>query len=263
MQPHLNQANQDCRPSPTVIITKALIHCIREGQRVFVRPVLDGPRKVVPALVVAPVGLTVSPYINSELEPAGAIWKSEKGSRMGVFFMPDRAGLVNKTLFDYIAVIDPDIFIPYFNECWATGNEINPLTVLNSLLLSSNTASEWVKWPNKGGYTPKWNCTAAEWYTYDMMGTTSSNIFAVVTGIENSQLGETIFIMQVTADKAKHEFQLVRSMGSTLLLDNTGDAVSPSYRLFEPIRRACIQAVRTFAKYNKPGKTDVASASSL
>lgn len=256
MLPHITSNGQACIPSPTVIITKAIIQCISAGQRVFVRPVMDGQRKVVPALVVAPVGLAVSSYINIAYEPAGAIWKSPKGSRMGVFFMPDRAGLVNKVLFDYIAVINPEIFIPYFKECWATGKHDNPLTLLNTLLMSTNAAAEWIKWPDKIGNTSKWRTPASEWYACDMMATGGNTISAAVTGIENSQLGETIFILQVTADKSTHEFQLVRSLGSTLLLDNTGNAVPPGYRSFESIRLACINAVRSYAKYNKPVQSE-------
>lgn len=156
MLPHVMQNGLICVPSPTVIITKAIIQCISAGQRVFVRPVMDGQRKVVPALVVAPLGLAVNSYINTAYEPAGAIWKSPKGSRMGVFFMPDRAGQVNKVLFDYIAVINPEIFIPYFKECWATGEHDNPLTLLNTLLMSTNAAAEWIKWPDKNN-SPKWS----------------------------------------------------------------------------------------------------------
>jgi len=251
MLPHVMQNGLTCVPSPTVIITKAIIQCISAGQRVFVRPVMDGQRKVVPALVVAPLGLAVNSYINTAYEPAGAIWKSPKGSRMGVFFMPDRAGQVNKVLFDYIAVINPEIFIPYFKECWATGEHDNPLTLLNTLLMSPNAAAEWIKWPDKNN-SPKWSSSAREWYACDLMAAGGNSIKAAVTGIENSQLGETIFIIQVTADKSKHEFQLVRSMGSTLLLDNTGNAVSPGFRSFDSIRQACINAVRSYAKYNKP-----------
>lgn len=251
MLPHVMHNGLTCVPSPTVIITKVIIRCITEGQRVFVRPVMDGLRKVVPALVVAPVGLSVGTFINSAYEPAGAIWKSAKGSRIGLFFMPDRAGQVNKALFDYIAVINPDIFIPFFNECWASGMDDNPLSLLNTLLLSPNSASEWIKWPDKNN-SPKWSSSAREWYACDLMAAGGNSIKAAVTGIENSQLGETIFIIQVTADKSKHEFQLVRSMGSTLLLDNTGNAVSPGVRSFDSIRQACINAVRSYAKYNKP-----------
>lgn len=252
MLPHITSNGQACIPSPTVIITKAIIQCISAGQRVFVRPVMDGQRKVVPALVVAPVGLVVNSYINTAYEPAGAIWKTPKGSRIGVFFMPDRAGQVNKVLFDYIAVINPEIFIPYFKECWATGEHDNPLTLLNTLLMSTNAAAEWIKWPDKSGNASKWRSPASEWYACDMVATGGNTISAAVTGIENSQLGETIFIIQVTVDKSKHEFQLVRSMGSTLLLDNTGNAVSPSFRSFDSIRQACINAVRSYAKFNKP-----------
>ncbi|NTZ40959.1 hypothetical protein EXW94_25515 [Enterobacter sp. JMULE2] len=256
MLPHITSNGQACIPSPTVIITKAIIQCISAGQRVFVRPVMDGQRKVVPALVVAPLGLAVNSYINTAYEPAGAIWKSPKGSRMGVFFMPDRAGQVNKVLFDYIAVINPEIFIPYFKECWATGEHDNPLTLLNTLLMSTNAAAEWIKWPDKIGNTSKWRTPASEWFACDMMATGGNTVSAAVTGIENSQLGETIFILQVTAEKSTHEFQLVRSLGSTLLLDNTGNAVPPGYRSFESIRLACINAVRSYAKYNKPVQSE-------
>lgn len=37
----------------------------------------------------------------------GANWKSEKGYKLGLFYLKDRANSINKEEFDFIAVIDP------------------------------------------------------------------------------------------------------------------------------------------------------------
>jgi hypothetical protein len=42
------------------------------------------------------------------LSACGANWKSEKGYKLGLFYLKDRANSINKEEFDFIAVIDPE-----------------------------------------------------------------------------------------------------------------------------------------------------------
>lgn len=248
---HLTHDSNVCSPKSGVVVTKAILQCLNEGKRIYVRPVIHGSRKIAPGVIVAPESQSVSPFINEDYQPAGGVWRSQKGLRLGVFYLSDRATHLKKDGFDYIAVINPERFIEQFDQLWAAAEVQDPLAVMITLLLSPNSASEWVKWPNSETKSLTRISTTPNWYDYESSISSVPTCSAVVTGIEDSQLGETIYILQVSIEKDLGEFQLVRSMGSTLLLNNTGDAISPAYSLYGAIRAACIEAVRLYARYNK------------
>ncbi len=70
----------------------------------------------------------------------GANWKSEKGYKLGLFYLKDRANSINKEEFDFIAVIDPEAmqkeFISARSEVdeKSIGNAEADLTIKTTLL---------------------------------------------------------------------------------------------------------------------------------
>lgn len=68
---------------------------------------------------------------------------------------------------------------------------------------------------------------------------------ATVTGIDGNVSGETIYMLQIALERSTVEYQLVKSLGVILLLDNTGNLVSEAQPHFDIIIKACISASET------------------
>lgn len=66
---------------------------------------------------------TFKPFINTDYQPVGANWKSEKGYKRGLFYLKDRANSINKEEFDFIAVIDPKAMQKEFISAWSEVDE--------------------------------------------------------------------------------------------------------------------------------------------
>lgn len=73
---------------------------------------------------------------------------------------------------------------------------------------------------------------------------------ATVIGIDGNVSGETIYMLQIALDRSTVEYQLVKSLGVILLLDNTGNLVSEAQPHFDIIIKACISGVRDFVRQN-------------
>ncbi|BEC91728.1 hypothetical protein [Escherichia coli] len=73
---------------------------------------------------------------------------------------------------------------------------------------------------------------------------------ATVTGIDGNASGETIYMLQIALERSTVEYQLVKSLGVILLLDNTGNLVSEAQPHFDIIIKACISGVRDFVLQN-------------
>ena len=73
---------------------------------------------------------------------------------------------------------------------------------------------------------------------------------ATVTGIDGNVSGETIYMLQIAVERSTVEYQLVKSLGVILLLDNTGNLVSEAQPHFDIIIKACISGVRDFVLQN-------------
>lgn len=73
---------------------------------------------------------------------------------------------------------------------------------------------------------------------------------ATVIGIDGNVSGETIYMLQIALDRSTVEYQLVKSLGVILLLDNTGNFVSEAQPHFDIIIKACISGVRDFVRQN-------------
>lgn len=76
------------------------------------------------------------------------------------------------------------------------------------------------------------------------------NCTASVIGIDGNVSGETIYLLQTSVERSLGEYQLVKSLGIILLLDNTGDLVSETHPHFDIILKACTLAVRDFVRQN-------------
>jgi hypothetical protein len=68
-----------------------------------------------PSVIFSPDTHTFKPFINTDYQPV-ANWKSEKGYKLGLFYLKDRANSINKEEFDFIAVIDPELMLNEFNS---------------------------------------------------------------------------------------------------------------------------------------------------
>lgn len=245
---HIQVSDQEaCTASVLVTVTKAMIHCLEDGQQIYVNPVRNGRKTLAPDLIFAQDASSVRPFVNTSYQPVGASWRSEKGYRLGLFFLPERAAGIKKDGFDFIAVINPAVFIAEFDAAWEHNADAGPLELLYRLLCRSNASSEWVKWPTKTRQPEKERYGSGSWAEYC---TPEPACIATVTGIEGNGSGETIFVLQVVVNGSRSEYQIVRSLGSTLLLDNTGNAVSPENRLYALIRTACINSVKAYLRQN-------------
>ncbi|EPT6110917.1 hypothetical protein ACVQYZ_005014, partial [Escherichia coli] len=192
------------------------------------------------------------PFINTEYQPAGATWRSDKGNRLGFFYMDARASKINKDQFDFIAVIDPSTFQAEFKTLWSMCEFDNPLAALQHLLVSENMSSVWVKWPVKSLQPRKEAVKADYWYDYysPHYPAQQAACTATVIGLEGNVSGETIYMLQIAVDRSIVEYQLVKSLGVILLLDNTGNLVSETRPHFDIIIKACISGVRDFVRQN-------------
>lgn len=247
------EAVKMCLPSINVVISMAMLEVLADGLRVFVKPVKKGNKTLGPGFIFVHDGLKLRPYINPSYQPSGASWKSDKGYRLGLFFMEGRAGGVNKEEYDYIAVINPKVFIQEFDARWSRAECKNPLKLLRELFISENISAEWIKWPDKVQQTGNENYSQASWYDYYSTDSSyhAKTIFvASVTGLDGNSWGETIYILQASLNNTLSEYQLVRSMDSILLLDNTGDLVSPACPDYDLIFKTCVSVVKKFVRQN-------------
>lgn len=104
---HLGEINQNtCRPSISVVVTKAIIEMLCDGEKIYVNPIRHRGRVLAPSVIFSPDTHTFKPFINTDYQPVGANWKSEKGYKLGLFYLKDRANSINKEEFDFIAVIE-------------------------------------------------------------------------------------------------------------------------------------------------------------
>ena len=179
----------------------------------------------------------------------GANWKSEKGYKLGLFYLKDRANSINKEEFDFIAVIDPKAMQKEFISAWSEVDEKNPLETLKQILRSKNNSSLWVKWPGKIEHAQKGNYNENYWFDYQS-DNQEVNCTVYVVGIEGNSSGETIYRLQTLLKRKLNEYQLVRSLGTIMLLDNTGNMIPSNHPYFEVISKACINGVRDFVRQN-------------
>ncbi|MGV7963839.1 hypothetical protein QPK13_23085 [Photorhabdus tasmaniensis] len=92
---HIHEATFNaCKPSISVVITKAIIERLNEGARIFVNPVKNGNKTLAPPIIFVHNNQPLKPFINTDYQPAGASWKSDKGFRLGLFFMEERASKI-------------------------------------------------------------------------------------------------------------------------------------------------------------------------
>lgn len=250
-------SSQTCKPSIEAVVTKALLRRLNDCEKVYVNPVREGRRALVPALIIKPSASSPTIFINNKYQPAGISWKSAKGFRMGIFILPNKAASVNKSHYDFIATINPGTLLEAFNAIVEASPERNALSVLYELLVKPNDFSEWVKWPVMEHRIEQSSVPQENWYEYlagEPGNTHAKTCTATVTGTERNDVEENIYILEVSLDGMKLEYQIVRSLDEVLLLDNTGDIVSNRHRDFELIRKACISAVRIFVRHNQMTK---------
>lgn len=249
----MEQGVNTCTPSVDVVITKAIIELLSTGERLFVNPVKNANKTLAPSFIFLHKDKQLRPFIDTDYQPAGAAWRSDKGFRLGLFFMDERASKINKDHFDFIAAIDPVTFLAEFNTNWTRGTFDNPLEALRHSLISENMSSVWVKWPVKI-LQPKKDTVKTD-YWYDCYSSAQTPVHKVsctasVIGIDGNVSGETIYRLQTSVDRTQCEYQLVKSLGVILLLDNTGNLVSEAHPYFDIIIKACISGVRDFVRQN-------------
>lgn len=247
---HLGEVNQrTCRPSISVVVTKAIIEMLCDGEKIYVNPIRNRGRTLAPSVIFSPDTHTFKPFINADYQPVGANWKSDKGYKLGLFYLKDRASSINKEEFDFIAVIDPESALKEFNSAWSEVDDKNPIEKLKKILRSKNNSSIWVKWPGKIDQAKKNNYDDNYWYDYQTQNQ-EVNCTVSVVGIEGNSSGETIYRLQTLIKRKLNEYQLVRSLGTIMLLDNTGNMISSNHPYFEVISKACISGVRDFVRQN-------------
>ncbi|CAM8181931.1 hypothetical protein SK177_004829 [Salmonella enterica] len=248
----MEEGANPCTPSVDVVISKAIIELLSTGERLYVNPVKNANRTLAPSFIFLHKDKQLRPFINTEYQPAGATWRSDKGNRLGFFYMDERASKINKDQFDFIAVIDPSTFQAEFKTLWSMCEFDNPLAALQHLLASENMSSVWVKWPVKSLQPRKEVVKADYWYDYysPHYPAQQAACTATVIGLEGNVSGETIYMLQIAVDRSIVEYQLVKSLGVILLLDNTGNLVSETHPHFDIIIKACISGVRDFVRQN-------------
>lgn len=239
--------------SINVVVTEAIMELLRDGERLYVNPVKKGHKTLAPSVVFLPESKMLNPFISKNYKPIGASWKSEKGYRIGIFFLHERGTAINKDHFDFIAVIDPGIFFIELNEIWENGDFPNLLDALKSILVSKNRSAYWVKW--QVNYNHQKNVTSngnfeRDYYFRDEVQCNKLRSNAIVIGLDGNESGETIFILQTLVGQVQGEYQLVKSLGVILLLDNTGDYVPDTHPNFNYLLKACITGVREFIRDN-------------
>jgi len=247
------ESGDSCTPSTSVAISKAIIELLTEGERLFVNPVKSKNKTLAPSIIFLHVDKTLSPFINTDYQPTGACWRSDKGFKLALFFMDNRNSIINKDHFDFIAVIDRVTFLEEFNATWSRGTFNNPLEALRHSLVSENMSSFWVKWPIKNPQPNKEKMKVDYWYDYYSSLQPSEGLascIASVVGAEVNEFGETIYTLQTWVNRTPCEYQLVKSVGVILLLDNTGNLVPETHPHFDTIIKACIIAVRDFVRQN-------------
>lgn len=250
-------ATHACNPSIEAVVTKALLSKLNDCEKVYVNPVRVGRRALVPALIIKPSASVPSIFINNKYQPAGISWKSAKGFRMGIFILPNKAASVNKSHYDFIATINPGALLEAFNAIVEASPERNALSVLYELLVNPNDFSEWVKWPVMERRIEQSSVHQENWYecySGETGNTPAKTCTATVTGTERNDAEENIYILEVSLDGMKLEYQIVRSLEEVLLLDNTGDVISNKHLEFELIRKSCISAVKFFVRQNQMTK---------
>ncbi|EFI2978500.1 hypothetical protein A7264_004484 [Escherichia coli] len=248
----MEEGANPCTSSVDVVISKAIIELLSTGERLYVNPVKNANRTLAPSFIFLHKDKQLRPFINTEYQPAGATWRSDKGNRLGFFYMDERASKINKDQFDFIAVIDPSTFQAEFKILWSMCEFDNPLAALQHLLASENMSSVWVKWPVKSLQPRKEVVKADYWYDYysPHYPAQQAACTATVIGLEGNVSGETIYMLQIAVDRSIVEYQLVKSLGVILLLDNTGNLVSETHPHFDIIIKACISGVRDFVRQN-------------
>lgn len=246
---HVGHENQiKCIPSISVVVTKAIIEMLSDGEKIYVSPIRNRGRTLAPSVIFSPDTHTFKPFINTDYQPVGANWKSDKGYKLGLFYLKDRACSINKEEFDFIAVIDPEILLNEFISSWSVDQNA-PMEQLKKILRSKNNSSAWVKWPGKLDLAKKTNYTDNFWYD-KQSDSAELNCTVSVVGIEGNSSGETIYRLQTLLKHKFNEYQLVRSLGTIMLLDNTGNMVSSNHPNFDIISSACISGVRDFVRQN-------------
>lgn len=248
----MEEGGNVCIPSASVVISKAIIEMLSAGERLYVNPIKNGNKTLAPSFIFLHTDQQLRPFINSDYQPAGASWRSDKGFRLGLFFMNERASKINKDQFDFIAVIDPLTFQSEFDATWSRGEFDDPLKALRYSIVSENLSSVWVKWPVKNLQPRKETVMADYWYDYYSPHSPAQQAActATVTGIDGNVSGETIYMLQIALERSTVEYQLVKSLGVILLLDNTGNLVSEAQPHFDIIIKACISGVRDFVLQN-------------
>lgn len=241
-----------CTPSVDVVISKAILELLSTGERLYVNPVKNANKTLAPSFIFLHKDKQLQPFINTDYQPAGATWRSDKGFRLGLFFMDERASKINKDHFDFIAVIDPSTFHAEFEATWSMGEFDNPLDALRHSLLSENLSSVWVKWPVKSLQPRKEMVNSDYWYDYYSPHSPAyqTDCTATVIGIDGNVSGETIYLLQTSIEQSACEYQIVKSLGVILLLDNTGNLLSEAHPHFDIIIKACISGVRDFVRQN-------------
>lgn len=139
------------------------IEMLSDGEKIYVSPIRNRGRTLAPSVIFSPDTHTFKPFINTDYQPVGANWKSDKGYKLGLFYLKDRACSINKEEFDFIAVIDPEILLNEFISSWSV-DQTAPMEKLKKILRSKNNSSAWVKWPGKLDLAKKTNYTDNFWY---------------------------------------------------------------------------------------------------
>nr|WP_233341266.1 hypothetical protein [Escherichia coli] len=97
----MEEGGNVCIPSASVVISKAIIEMLSAGERLYVNPIKNGNKTLAPSFIFLHTDQQLRPFINSDYQPAGASWRSDKGFRLGLFFMNERASKINKDQFDF------------------------------------------------------------------------------------------------------------------------------------------------------------------
>ncbi len=92
------------------------------------------------------------------------------------------------------------------------------------------------KMAGKIEHAQKGNYNENYWFDYQS-DNQEVNCTVSVVGIEGNSSGETIYRLQTLLKRKLNEYQLVRSLGTIMLLDNTGNMIPSNHPYFEVISK--------------------------
>ncbi|WP_413499838.1 hypothetical protein [Buttiauxella gaviniae] len=234
-------------------------HVMKSGGRISLPCVIQANRTAAPGFIYINDNSAISEHASSSGHSALWTWLSAKGFSMGLMLSSQGESAGPVTGFSgrhdaFLANINLDQLASAVGLLVGDESHKVPLNELVRLITEPNDYSRWLMWPQPRAVAPTFHFpeekytshSDADGYSQWLSTNGRSACYAIVKNFTFSPLSEPTFDIEVKKGGLSHDFQLVKSMGSLLLLDYVGEVVHPGSNGYMVLLKACVTAAKRY-----------------